>query len=93
MNLLPPECMEIMLSFHDAPSLYKCIQVNRCWCQNGVKILWVDPFREVEYYQSYKLKSLINALISCIKGRNRDLIKKLETTEFNFDLYSIIQAL
>ena len=88
MNLLPPECIEIILSFHDAPSLFKCIQVNRYWCQNGVRILWVDPFREVENYKSYKLKSLINALISCIKGRERDLIKKLETTEFKFDTKS-----
>ncbi|RIA79779.1 hypothetical protein C1645_844626 [Glomus cerebriforme] len=73
---LPDECFNEILSFLDNKSLYKCLFVNKYFCNFSIPINWRDPFN----LPILNNPSLINTLISCF---NEDEISSLFPCEIN----------
>ncbi|CAI2180125.1 12550_t:CDS:2 [Funneliformis geosporum] len=74
---LPSETLQHIFNYiNDTKTLYSIIQVNHDWCQNGIKFLWKEPFRN-----DIKLKNHIMILPILLAFVNYE--KVLKTLENN----------
>src|SRR5436190_23320001 len=90
---LPNECLQEIFKYvdeDDTKTLFSVLMVNRSWCENGVFILWKNPFNfKSSENRSFPFKIILTLLsyndeepIKSLKSSST--IPILKSTTFNY---------